>query len=104
MRSQIIAKMTVDAATRKKLAEFLRLRRQELGLTQKQAGKLTNPPIDKATITNIELTGRIGHSTLIRYAKALNCQIPEDLIPQSKWLPFKRARKQRIRSIKLGQF
>jgi transcriptional regulator with XRE-family HTH domain len=104
MRSQVIAKIAVDAATRKKLAEYLRLRRQELGLTQKQAGKLAEPSIDGAMVTNVERTGRVGHDLLMRYAKALDFQIPEDLMPQPKMGTLKGSGKARIRSVTLGRF
>lgn len=106
MRSQVIARIAVAAATRKKLAEFLRLRRQELGLTQKQAGKQAEPPIDGANIARIERTGWIGYDLLARYAKALGCQVPEDLVPAKKEVrtPDSVWEDGRIRSLKLGQF
>lgn len=106
MRSQVITKIAIDAATRKKLAEFLRLRRQELGLTQKQAGKLAEPPIDGGNIARIERTGWIGHDLLVRYTKALGCQVPDDLVPAKKEVrtPNATYKEGRIRSKKLGQF
>ncbi len=104
MRSQVLAKIAVEATTRKKLAEFLRLRRQGLGLTQKQAGKLADPPIDGAMVTNLERTGRISHDLLMRYAKALGCQVPEDLISHEKMSNLKGSGKARLRSVQLSQF
>jgi transcriptional regulator with XRE-family HTH domain len=106
MRGQILAKIAVDSAIRKKLAEFLRLRRLELGLTQKQAGKLAEPQIDGGNIARIERTGWIGHDLLFRYTKALGCKVPEDLIPVKKNLRTHDAQMKegRIRSKKLGQF
>ena len=58
MHSQVIAKILIDVATRKMLAKYLRLRRQKLGITQKQAGKRADPQIDAGAISNFESTGR----------------------------------------------
>ncbi len=104
MCSQVLAKIAVDVATRKKLAEFLRLRRQELGLTQKQAAKLVEPRIDAGQVCNFEATGRWSLVTITRYANALGCQIPENLMPSAETKTRKALGKVKIRSVKLSRF
>lgn len=87
-RSKEADNMTPEAPTIKQLSDAedlpgdrIRLYRNNAGMSQRALAEKCNPPMDFTAIGRIERNQGFTRSTLVRLAKALNCEVADFFLP-----------------------